>query len=85
MNRIGPDGTFVPAPSYPGKGLGIAAFVLSFFLQAIALVLGIVALLQSRRAGVSNNLAIAAIVISVVLLASGAIVWIAVTASQAIS
>lgn len=85
MNRIASDGTYVPAPDFPGRTLGITAFVLSFFLQAIALVLGIIALLQSRKAGVPNNLAIAAIVISAVLLISAAIVWIAVAASRTIS
>lgn len=80
MNRIAANGTYVPAPDFPGKGLGIAAFVLSFFLQGVALILGIVALLQSRRAGVPNNLAIAAIVISGVLLIAAVIVWIAVNA-----
>lgn len=81
---IGPDGTYVAAPDYPGRSLGIAALVFSFFLQGVALILGIIALLQSRRAGVTNNPAIAAVVISGVLIATGVIVWIAVAASGGI-
>ncbi|MBZ4487270.1 DUF4190 domain-containing protein [Microbacterium sp. cx-55] len=83
MNRtIGPNGTYAAATDYPGRTMGITAFVLSFFLQVIALILGIIAIVQSRRAGVSNNLAIAAVVISAVLIATGVIVWIAVVASR---
>jgi len=83
MNRaIGPDGTYISAvPEVPGRTLGITAFVLSFFLQVIALILGIIAILQSRRAGVPNNFAVASVVISAVLIATGVIVWVAVVAS----
>ena len=65
----------------PGRAMGIWAFVLSFFVQVLALVLGIVALGQSRRAGVSNGLAIAGIVISSVLIIAGAITAFAILAS----
>ncbi|WP_322409443.1 DUF4190 domain-containing protein [Microbacterium invictum] len=67
-----------PAPGapVPGKTLGIVAFVLSFFAQLIALILGIVALVQSRKAGVKNGWALAAIIISVVLMIIGIIVII---------
>lgn len=57
--------------SYPGKTLGIVAFVLALVpvgLQLIGLILGIVALVQSRRAGHKNGLALAAIIIAAVLL-----------------
>lgn len=69
-----------PAPGapVPGKTLGIVAFVLSFFAQLIALILGIVALVQSRKAGVKNGWALAAIIISVVLMVIGIIVIIVV-------
>ena len=78
-----------PPPAYappaeqtvPGKTLGIVAFVLSFFMQLIALILGIVALVQSRKAGQKNGFALAAIVISAVLIVIGiivVIVWVAV-------
>ncbi|WJL95258.1 DUF4190 domain-containing protein [Microbacterium sp. ET2] len=67
-----------PAPGapVPGKTLGIVAFVLSFFAQLIALILGIVALVQSRKAGVKNGWALAAIIISAVLMVIGIIVGI---------
>ncbi|RZI80798.1 MAG: DUF4190 domain-containing protein, partial [Microbacterium sp.] len=62
-----------PAPvgPIPGKTLGIVAFVLSFFVQLVALVLGIVALVQSKKAGHGNGWAIAAIIISAVGLVIG--------------
>ena len=73
-----------PPPAYappaeqtvPGKTLGIVAFVLSFFMQLIALILGIVALVQSRKAGQKNGFALAAIIISAVLMVIGIIVGI---------
>jgi hypothetical protein len=68
-----------PAPTgpVPGKTLGIVAFILSFFIQLVALILGIVALVQSKKAGAGNGWAIAAIIISVVGLIIGAIVLFA--------
>jgi hypothetical protein len=66
----------VAAPEIPGRTLGIVAFVLSFFLQLIALILGLIALSQSRKAGVSNSFAIAGVVISAVLIVGGIIVTI---------
>jgi hypothetical protein len=64
----------------PGKTLGIVAFVLSFFIQLVALVLGIVALVQSRKAGQKNGFALAAIIISSILIVIGIIVAIVVIA-----
>ncbi|MFS0733546.1 DUF4190 domain-containing protein [Microbacterium sp. 1P10UB] len=63
----------------PGRTLGIVAFVLSFFVQPIALVLGIVALVQSRRAGEKNGFAVAAIIVSVVLMIVAVVVIVALT------
>ncbi|WP_426324601.1 DUF4190 domain-containing protein [Microbacterium sp. E-13] len=62
----------------PGKTLGIVAFILSFFVQLVALILGIIALVQSRKAGVKNGWALAAIIISAVLIVVGIIVTIVV-------
>ena len=61
--------TRAPAPTpavIPGRTLGIVAFALSFLalVNVVALVLGLVALLQSRRVGRGNGFAIAAIVIA---------------------
>jgi hypothetical protein len=61
----------------PGKTLGIVAFVLSFFTGLIALILGIVALVQSKKAGHSNGWALAAIIISAIGLIIGTIFFFA--------
>ena len=61
------------SPTVPGRTMGIIAFILSFFVQVIALILGIVALVQSRKAGHKNGFAIAAIIISSVLIVLGII------------
>ena len=57
-----------PGQSRPGRGLGIAGFVVSLFwgLDLIALILSIVAMVQSRRAGQKNGFALAGIIISIV-------------------
>lgn len=60
-----------PNASVPGKTLGIVAFVLALVpvgLQFVGLILGIVALVQSKKAGHKNGLALAAIIISSILL-----------------
>ena len=74
-----PPGGYGQAPvgERPGRTMGIVAFILSFFVQLVALILGIVALVQSRRAGQKNGFAIAAIVISSVLIVVGIFVAIA--------
>lgn len=69
-----------PPPSSPGRTLGIVAFILSFFLQLVALVMGIIALVQSRKAGQKNGWALAAIIISSALIVIGIIVTIVVLA-----
>lgn len=56
--------------------------MLSFFLQVTALIFGIIALAQSRRAGVPNRFAIAGIVISIVVIVVGTIIWIAVVTTR---
>lgn len=73
-----------PPPAYgapatatvPGRTMGIVAFILSFFVQLVALILGIIALVQSRKAGEKNGWAVAAIIISSVLMVVGIIVGI---------
>lgn len=60
----------------PGRALGIWSFVLSFVVQVLGLIFGIVALAQSRRAGVSNNFAVAGVIISSILLVVGVTLWI---------
>ena len=64
---ISPASAQTPTPAViPGRTLGIVAFALSFLalVNVVALVLGIVALLQSKRVGHRNGFAIAAIVIA---------------------
>lgn len=64
------------APAYaapvvkPGKVLGIVAFVLAFlpWLQLIGVILGIVAFNQSKKAGLKNGFAKAAIIIGSIFL-----------------
>ncbi|GAA5033541.1 DUF4190 domain-containing protein [Microbacterium fluvii] len=66
-----------PSTTYPGKTMGIVAFILSFFVSVVALILGIVALVQSRKAGQKNGWAVAAIVLSAIFIVVGTIVLIA--------
>ena len=78
-----------PPPAYgapatatiPGRTMGIVAFILSFFIQIVALVLGIIALVQSKKAGHKNGWAVAAIIISSVLLVVSIIVGIIIAIS----
>jgi hypothetical protein len=60
----------------PGQTLGIVALICAFVFQLLGLILGIVALNQSKKAGMSNGLAVAAIWISAILLAIGIIIGI---------
>lgn len=69
----GPCGAPPVPPTDPGKTMGIVAFIMSFFvtfflIQIVALILGIVALVKSKKAGHSNRWAVAAIIISSVLM-----------------
>ena len=71
-----------PAPGapVPGKTLGIVALVVAIFFNVIGLILGIVALVQSRKAGVKNGPAVAAIIVGAVLFVIGLIVVISIVA-----
>jgi uncharacterized membrane protein len=57
-----------PAAS-DGKTLGVVAFVVVFFFSLLGVILGFVAKGQSKRAGVKNTLATAAIVLGFVFMA----------------
>jgi len=50
----------------PGKNLGIAGLVLTFLVAPIGLILSIMALVKSKRAGFKNGLAVAGIVLSAI-------------------
>lgn len=63
----------VPAPAapaaVPGKTLGVVAVIVSIFFSVIGIILGFVAKSQSKKAGVKNGPATAAIVIGFIILA----------------
>src|SRR5690606_18808063 len=62
-----------PAPAaQPGKTLGIVALVLAFVAAPIGVILGIVALVHSKKAGQKNGLALAAIIVGAVV----TVIWI---------
>lgn len=52
-----------PAATDPGRTLGIVGLVLSFFTALVGLVVSIVALRKSRRAGFKNGFALAGTII----------------------
>jgi uncharacterized membrane protein len=52
----------------PGKTLGIVALIASFFVSILGLILGIVALNQSKKAGFRNGPAKAAIILSIIFM-----------------
>jgi hypothetical protein len=64
------------SPTIPGKTLGIVALIVAIFFNIVGLILGIVALVQSRKAGYKNGWAVAAIIVGAVLFVIGIIVAI---------
>ena len=77
-----------PAPMPPmtpaapdGKTLGIVALIAAFLFALLGLILGLVARGQSKRAGVSNTPAKAAIVLSIIFLVIQVIAIIVVIAT----
>ena len=65
-----------PGAPIPGKTLGIVALIVAFFANIIGLILGIVALVQSRRAGHKNTPAVWAIIVGSVLFVLSIIIGI---------
>lgn len=70
-----------PSAPDPGKTMGIVAFIMScfvtfFFVQIVGLILGIVAIVRSKKAGYSNQWAVAAIITSTALMVLTVIVAI---------
>ena len=57
----------------PGKTLGIVALIAAFFISLLGLILGIVALNQSKKAGFKNGPAKAAIIVSIIMMVLGII------------
>jgi NO-binding membrane sensor protein with MHYT domain len=62
-----PAPALTPAPSIPGRTLGIVGFVFSFVtpFNVAGLVISIVALVKSRRAGHRNGFALAGMIIAI--------------------
>lgn len=79
-------GGTAPNGTTPGRTLGIVALILAIVpigLQLVGLILGIVGLVQSKKAGQKNGLALAAIIVSSVLIVIGIIVGIMALAAAA--
>lgn len=55
-----------PSGPVPGKTLGIVGLVLAFLASPIGLILSIVAMVQSRKAGAKNGFALAGIIIGII-------------------
>ncbi|MDF2991359.1 MAG: signal transduction histidine kinase [Microbacterium sp.] len=66
--------------SYPGKTLGIIGMILAFPVSLIGLVISIVALVQSRKAGYQNVPAIVGIIVGagLVLVGTGVVILLVV-------
>jgi len=64
-------------PEYPGQSLGITGLVFSFVLPLVGLVLGIIAWNWSKKSGVHNSPARAAVVVGAVIMAVGLIIYVA--------
>jgi uncharacterized protein YjeT (DUF2065 family) len=62
---------------YPGQSLGITGLVLAFVLPLVGIVLGVIAYTWSKRAGVANAPARAAVIVGGLILAVGFIVYVA--------
>lgn len=58
--------------TYPGKTLGIVGLIVSIFVAIVGLILSIVALRQSKKAGYKNTPAVVGIVLGIL----GTIGWI---------
>lgn len=69
-------GPAAPGAPVPGRTLGIVALIVAIFFNFIGIILGIVALVQSRKAGAKNGFAVAAIIVGAVLFVIGVIVTI---------
>jgi preprotein translocase subunit SecG len=63
-----------------GKTLGIVGLILAFLAPPIGLILSIVALVQSKNAGVKNTLAKVGLILSIVFIVLGIIITIALVA-----
>lgn len=67
-----------PATTYPGKTLGIVGLIASIPFNVIGLIISIVALVQSKKAGYRNTPAVVGIIIGAVLTLATVVVIIVV-------
>lgn len=63
----------IAGTTYPGKTLGIIGLIVAFPLSLVGLILSIVAIGQSRKAGYKNTPALVGIIVGAVLLVIGLI------------
>jgi uncharacterized membrane protein len=61
-----------PVAENPGKTLGIVALIAAFFVSLLGIILGFVALNQSKKAGYPNGPAKAAIIVGIII----TVLWI---------
>jgi len=66
-----------PTPEYPGQSLGITGLVFSFVLPLVGLVLGVIAWNWSKKWGVHNAPARAAVVVGAVIMTVGLLIYVA--------
>jgi len=59
-----PPQAYTPPAENPGKVLGIVGFILAFFVSIAGLIVSIIGMVKSRKAGYSNGFALAGIIIS---------------------
>ncbi len=69
-----------PVAENPGKTLGIVGLVLAFVANIVGLIVSIIALRKSKKAGFKNGFALAGIIISIVSIIVGTIVVISIFA-----
>ncbi|MCW4385855.1 hypothetical protein OH146_08720 [Salinibacterium sp. SYSU T00001] len=74
--------TATPAPTAenPGKTLGIVGFILAFFVNIAGLIVSIIALVKSKKAGHGNGFAIAGIIVSILSIIAGILIIAAIIA-----
>ncbi|WP_378146074.1 hypothetical protein ACFJGV_00740 [Cnuibacter sp. UC19_7] len=81
QNQYAPMPPASPAPGGavagdPGRTLSIVGFILAFVIPLVGLILSIVAMNQSKRAGYRNALARWGIIVSIIVMVLGLIIGI---------
>jgi len=63
-----PAAPYSPQPVNPGQTLGVVGLVLDFIVLPVGLILSIVALSKSKKAGMTNGVAVAGIVVGAIFM-----------------